>query len=60
MTIERLQEILDAFGADHRDWPAHEREAARMLIARSDEARSRYVQETLADLVGRGEGREHP
>jgi len=59
MTMERLQEILDAFGADHRRWPEREREAARSLIARSDEARSRYLQETLADLVGRGEGRGH-
>lgn len=60
MTIERLQEILDAFGADYRHWPALEREAARTLIARSDEARSRFVRETLADLVDREEGRGHP
>ena len=60
MTIERLQEILDAFGANYRDWPALERESARKLIARSDEARSRFVRETLADLVGREEGRGHP
>ena len=60
MTIERLQEILDAFGADHRRWPAPERDAARNPIARSGEARSRFVRETLADLVGREEGRGHP
>jgi len=57
MTIERFQEILDAFGADHRRWPQRGREAARALIARSDEARQRYLQETLADLVGPGNGR---
>ncbi len=57
MTIDRLQDLLDTFGADYRRWPELEREAARRLIARSDEARSRYLQETLADLIGQGEGR---
>ncbi len=41
MNIARLQEILDAFGADPKRWPDGEREAALSLIAGSEEARQR-------------------
>jgi hypothetical protein len=56
MTVGRLQEILEHFGTDFRLWPEEERDEARALICRSDEARSRYLEETLADLAGPGMG----
>jgi hypothetical protein len=39
MTPDRLLEILDAYGADPRRWPAAERTDAEALLARSVEAR---------------------
>lgn len=39
MTLGRFQEILDAYGADPRRWPAAERNDAEALLARSAEAR---------------------
>ncbi|MGX1196880.1 hypothetical protein [Parvibaculum sp. MBR-TMA-1.3b-4.2] len=39
MTLERLDELLSAYGADEAGWPAGERQAARDLIAASAEAR---------------------
>ncbi|MCK4866992.1 MAG: hypothetical protein KAT39_02995 [Alphaproteobacteria bacterium] len=38
MNLARLAEILDAYGADARRWPASERVAAEALIAESTEA----------------------
>jgi hypothetical protein len=38
MKMERLREILDAYGADPRHWPQAERDAALSLIAGSKEA----------------------
>lgn len=38
MTIERLRQILDAFGADPARWPKAERDAALALLAASPEA----------------------
>ena len=38
MTIERLRQILDAFGADPARWPKAEREAVLALLATSPEA----------------------
>jgi hypothetical protein len=32
MTPDRLQEILDAYGADPHRWPADERDAAAALL----------------------------
>jgi len=39
MTIERLRQILDAFGADPARWPKAERDAALALLARSPQVR---------------------
>ena len=39
MTLERLDSLLAAYGADEAGWPADERQAAHELIAASDEAR---------------------
>ena len=38
MTIERLRQILDAFGADPARWPKAERDGALALLATSPEA----------------------
>jgi hypothetical protein len=38
MTLERLREILDAYGARPERWPAAERDSASALIAASTEA----------------------
>ena len=40
MTIDRLQTILDAYGAAPARWPEAERDAALTLIAQSPEARA--------------------
>jgi len=40
MTIERLREILEAYGAEPRRWPEAERDAALALIGRLPEARA--------------------
>lgn len=58
MNIRRFQEILDNFGADARRWPEAERGAALSLVARSDEARIRLLEETLSDLIGEDSGGE--
>ena len=39
LALERLDELLSAYGADEAGWPAGERQAARELIAASAEAR---------------------
>jgi len=41
MTLERLNEILDAYGADPERWPAEERQRALAFLTRSAEARAR-------------------
>jgi len=48
VTLERLGELLDAYGAAAERWPDTEREAARRLIAQSAAARARW--EEAADL----------
>ncbi len=48
ITRQRLQELLDAYGADPTRWPAEERAAALALLARSAEART--FQENAAHL----------
>jgi hypothetical protein len=40
MTIDRLREILDAYGAAPERWPAAERDAALALLAESAAARA--------------------
>jgi hypothetical protein len=48
MRIERLQEILDAYGASPAHWPEGERTEAVRLISESAEAHALY--ESAADL----------
>jgi len=55
ITIERLEQLLDAYGADPERWPPAEREAALSLLERSAEARARRDAaaslDALLDLV---------
>ena len=39
ISLERLRDVLDCYGADPAHWPAEEREAGLALLARSSEAR---------------------
>ena len=48
ISLDRLHDVLDCYGADPGRWPAEEREAVLALLARSAEAR-RYRDE-VADL----------
>jgi hypothetical protein len=48
MTIERLTELLDAYGAQPERWPDGERTAMRALLERSAEARAHLA--AAADL----------
>jgi hypothetical protein len=50
MTLARLGELLDAYGADPERWPSAEREAALALLAQSAQARHR--REASAQLDG--------
>ena len=47
MTLDRLDDLLSAYGADETRWPAEKRQAARELIASSADAR-RLLDETRA------------
>jgi hypothetical protein len=49
MTIDRLQTILDAYGAAPARWPEAEREAALALIAQSPEARAAVAAASTLD-----------
>jgi len=40
MTMERLQFLLDAYGANRERWPEAERDSASALLAASEEARA--------------------
>ena len=51
MTIDRLQTILDAYGASPARWPEAEREAALALIAQSAEARAAVSQAGALDAT---------
>lgn len=54
MTLDRLREILDAYGADQDRWPAAEREAVLALLAASPEARAAArAAMALDDLLAR-------
>lgn len=59
ITLDRLMELLDTYGADPRRWPASERKAALALLERSAEARTRRDQaarlDGLLDLLPAGE-----
>src|SRR5262249_45242410 len=49
MTIDRLQTILDAYGAAPARWPEAEREAALTLIAQSAQARAAVTAASALD-----------
>lgn len=50
ITLERLQVVLDAYGAEPGRWPTEERAGAVALIESSDEARALF--EEAAELDG--------
>jgi hypothetical protein len=50
VTLERLAQLLDAYGGEPARWPEHERSAALQLIASSPEAQS--MQRTALELDG--------
>lgn len=49
MDLQRLSELLDAYGASRERWPAAEREAALSLLASSDAARALHRQAQMLD-----------
>jgi hypothetical protein len=49
MTIDRLQTILEAYGASLARWPEGEREAALALIAQSAQARAAVAAASALD-----------
>src|SRR5690606_29804832 len=49
MNLARLKTILEAYGALPDCWPAEERAAAEMLVARSTEARAALAQARALD-----------
>jgi hypothetical protein len=51
MTMERLNTILDAYGASPARWPAEERVAAEAMIAASDEARAAFAGAARLDAM---------
>ena len=46
ISLDRLRDVLDCYGADPRRWPQEEREPALVLLSRSAEAR-RYRDEVV-------------
>jgi hypothetical protein len=51
MTLARLGELLDAYGADPERWPLEEREAALALLAHSAQAQRRREASAQLDTV---------
>jgi hypothetical protein len=51
MTIERLTQLLDAYGAAPSRWPADERDAAEAIIASSDQAREAFAEAARLDAL---------
>jgi hypothetical protein len=51
MTLARLGELLDAYGADPERWPPDEREAASALLAQSPQAQGRREASAQLDAV---------
>ncbi len=51
ITLARLAELLEAYGADPARWPAEEREAALALLALSPEARRRRDEAARLDAL---------
>jgi hypothetical protein len=50
VTLERLAQLLDAYGGEPERWPAHERAAALQLIAANPEAQ--VLQRAALELDG--------
>jgi hypothetical protein len=51
MTLERLNTILEAYGASPARWPADERAAAEAMIASSDAARAAFAEAARLDAM---------
>lgn len=51
MTLDRLKELLDAYGADPDRWPLEERLAMLDLLARSDAAKDLAAQAAGLDTL---------
>jgi len=51
MTLDRLQQLLDAYGADPMRWPEEERAAALAMLARSAEARAALADAERLDAI---------
>ena len=51
MTLERLGELLDAYGADPERWPPEERDAALVLLAQSAPAQHRREANAQLDTI---------
>lgn len=51
MTLERVREIVAAYGASAHRWPQAEREAALAFVAKSDEARALVNEALSLDLM---------
>jgi len=51
VSLERLGELLDAYGAAPERWPEAERAAAEDLVRRSPDARARMEQATALDRL---------
>ena len=51
ITLERLRELLDAYGAQPERWPDAERAAAQALIGRSAAARALWKEAREVDLL---------
>jgi len=49
MDPERLNELIDAYGAEPARWPAAERAAAQALLARTPAARARLAEAAALD-----------
>lgn len=51
MTIDRVLEILEAYGADPARWPAAERAAAQALLAQSPELQQAQADAARLDAI---------
>lgn len=51
LTVERLEQLLDAYGGVPERWPDAEREAALRLVQRSPELRARWEQAAELDRL---------
>ncbi|MHA1108922.1 MAG: hypothetical protein ACTSQV_07390 [Alphaproteobacteria bacterium] len=51
MSVERLREIFDAYGASPNRWPADERTAAVLLLDSSGEARAAHAEALRLDIT---------